>query len=277
MAYTPTNWINGVTPISAANLNKIEQGIVTAEANANIADATTSSKGKIMLAGDLAGNADSPTVPLAVKTSNVDQNIGGNKTFSNPLTVGTPTANGHATTKLYVDTAVAGATIADATASVKGKIQLAGDLSGTAALPTVPGLTTKANIASPAFTGTPTAPTAATGTNTNQLATTAFVSQATAGLGGGGAPLNSPTFTGTPLAPTASAGTNTTQIATTAFIQNALLSTPMFLFKGSTWPTRPATTRMIFWIGPDAPGTGGSTSGGGGMIPNFDQWLYQAA
>ena len=48
---------------------------------------------------------------------------------------------------------------------------------------------TKSDIASPAFTGTPTAPTAATTTNTTQLATTAFVQQeitanlATAGAG----------------------------------------------------------------------------------------------
>jgi hypothetical protein len=33
----------------------------------------------------------------------------------------------------------------------------------------------KANLASPNFTGTPTAPTATTGTSTNQIATTAFV------------------------------------------------------------------------------------------------------
>ena len=36
-------------------------------------------------------------------------------------------------------------------------------------------LATKAPIASPTFTGTPAAPTAASGTNTTQLATTAFV------------------------------------------------------------------------------------------------------
>ena len=39
-------------------------------------------------------------------------------------------------------------------------------------------LNLKANLASPAFTGTPTAPTAATGTNTTQVATTAFVQDA---------------------------------------------------------------------------------------------------
>lgn len=40
----------------------------------------------------------------------------------------------------------------------------------------------KASLASPAFTGTPTAPTATAGTNTTQLATTAFVSTAVANL-----------------------------------------------------------------------------------------------
>jgi hypothetical protein len=58
---------------------------------------------------------------------------------------------------------------------------------------------------SPAFTGVPTAPTAAIGTATTQLATTAFVT-------------NNPQFSGIPTAPTAAAGTNTTQIATTAFV-----------------------------------------------------------
>lgn len=43
-------------------------------------------------------------------------------------------------------------------------------------------LTLKAPLADPAFTGTPTAPTAAAGTNTTQLATTAFVTTAVADL-----------------------------------------------------------------------------------------------
>jgi hypothetical protein len=98
-------------------------------------------------------------------------------------------------------------------------------------------LDARAPLASPALTGTPTAPTAAGGTNTTQIATTAFV---TAGLAGKAntshshaiadttglqaaldakAPLASPALTGTPTAPTAAASTNTTQIATTAFVQ----------------------------------------------------------
>jgi hypothetical protein len=53
--------------------------------------------------------------------------------------------------KTYVDAQVTGglgaATISDADASTKGKIQLTGDLAGTAASPTVPGLALKANAA----------------------------------------------------------------------------------------------------------------------------------
>ena len=68
---------------------------------------------------------------------------------------------------------------------------------------------------SPAFTGVPTAPTAAAGTATTQLATTAFVT-------------TSPQFAGIPRAPTAAAGTSTTQLATTAFVTSspALSGTP---------------------------------------------------
>lgn len=75
--------------------------------------------------------------------------------------------------------------------------------------------------ASPAFTGVPTAPTAAALTNTTQIATTAFVQAS----GAAGAPLASPAFTGTPTAPTAAAGTNTTQLATTAFVQGLARTT----------------------------------------------------
>lgn len=76
-------------------------------------------------------------------------------------------------------------------------------------------LALKADLASPIFTGTPAAPTAAPGTNTTQLATTAFV----AALGALKANLASPAFTGTPAAPTPAVGTNTTQLATAAMVQ----------------------------------------------------------
>lgn len=74
-----------------------------------------------------------------------------------------------------------------------------------------------ATLASPSLAGTPTAPTAAPGTSTTQIATTAFVT-------GAFAPLASPVFTGTPTAPTAAIGTNSAQLATTAFVQTAVTS-----------------------------------------------------
>ncbi len=82
-------------------------------------------------------------------------------------------------------------------------------------IPSSSDLNAKAPLASPNFTGIPLAPTASAGTNTTQVATTAFV---TGGLNLK-ADLAGPTFTGVPAAPTASAGTNTTQLATTAFVQ----------------------------------------------------------
>lgn len=78
--------------------------------------------------------------------------------------------------------------------------------------------------ASPIFTGIPTAPTAAAGTATTQLATTAFVT-------------NSPQFVGSPTAPTAAPGTNSTRLATTAYVDSG----PQFV--GSpTAPTLPQGT-----------------------------------
>mgnify|MGYP000328963615 CR=1 FL=1 len=48
-------------------------------------------------------------------------------------------------TKIYVDSQLVSSSIPDATTTSKGKLQLAGDLAGTAAAPTVPGLALKAN------------------------------------------------------------------------------------------------------------------------------------
>jgi hypothetical protein len=50
-------------------------------------------------------------------------------------------------TKAYVDSQIVNSNIPDATLTAKGKIQLAGDLAGTAAAPTVPGLVLKENLA----------------------------------------------------------------------------------------------------------------------------------
>lgn len=84
---------------------------------------------------------------------------------------------------------------------------------------------TKAPLASPALTGTPTAPTAAGGTSTTQLATTAFVQSAVAAAAPDltpYAPKASPVFTGNPVAPTPAQFDNDTSLATTAFVRGEL-------------------------------------------------------
>ena len=112
---------------------------------------------------------------------------------------------------------------------------------------------TRAPTESPSLTGTPTSPTAAQGTNSTQIANTAFVKAAITALINGApgtldtlkeiaaainndpnfsttinnalalkAPLASPALTGIPTAPTAAQGTNNTQIATTAYVRAAI-------------------------------------------------------
>lgn len=72
-----------------------------------------------------------------------------------------------------------------------------------------------ATLESPAFTGSPTAPTPADTDDSTRIATTAFIKSLLEDY----AKLASPTFTGIPKAPTASTSTNTTQIATTAYVK----------------------------------------------------------
>lgn len=78
---------------------------------------------------------------------------------------------------------------------------------------------------SPALTGTPKTPTAPAGTNTTQIASTAFVQAVVSLLNnalGLKAPLANPALTGTPMAPTAAQTANNTQIANTAFVKSAI-------------------------------------------------------
>lgn len=88
---------------------------------------------------------------------------------------------------------------------------------------------TKADSASPTFTGSPVLPTGTTGVtqsagnNSTALATTAYADAAitaerTATATLTNKSLTSPTLTGTPVAPTAAVNTNTTQVATTAYV-----------------------------------------------------------
>jgi hypothetical protein len=143
-----------ITNVNSANTAAI--AAVQADVDAN---ETTSNAADVVLQNNITTlgntvttNATNTTASLALKENTANK--------STTTTLGTsdvlfPTQNA---VKTYVDAQVASATIADATSSVKGKIQLTGDLGGTAAAPTVPGLALKAPLASPTFTGTVTSP-----------------------------------------------------------------------------------------------------------------------
>lgn len=99
-------------------------------------------------------------------------------------------------------------------------------------------LSYKANLNSPSLTGVPTAPTASSGTNTTQLATTAFVTNAISTLGNSidftpYATKASPILTGIPTAPNAIVETNTQQLATTAFVHSVLPYGVILMWSGS--------------------------------------------
>lgn len=80
----------------------------------------------------------------AVVHNTGNETIAGVKTFSSSPVVPTPTLGTDATNKTYVDNAVIAGS-PDATTTNKGVVQLAGDLGGSAASPSVPGLASKAN------------------------------------------------------------------------------------------------------------------------------------
>jgi hypothetical protein len=192
-------------PMSTATKTYVD----TAIAGATIVDADGATKGKLKLAGDLAGTADSPEVATgaistaklaanAVTTTKItdanvttsklandavttikitDANVTTAKLAANAVTtakitdanvtnakldkaniplsgfgaaaadvalgankltgVADPAAAQDAATKNYVDVAIAGATIADANGTTKGKLKLAGDLAGTADSPQI--------------------------------------------------------------------------------------------------------------------------------------------
>lgn len=154
------------------------------------ADATPTTKGIIQLAGDLGGTATAPTVPALASKASTATTItagagltgGGDLSASRTLAVniGTTTgtiaagddsrivgaeqttrkgvANGYAALdaagKVPSAQLPAASTPPNATTTSVGMVQLAGDLAGTATVPTVPGLATKAAASTTITAGT---------------------------------------------------------------------------------------------------------------------------
>ena len=162
------------------------------------------------------------TVLVGTATANLDLTLDGGSGSGSITDI---TSNDHSVTVTNPTGPVVDLSVAGSIAGVASFNTRTGAVTAQTGDYTVSQVTGAAPLASPALTGTPTAPTKTPGTNNTDIATTAYsdlgvgveTTRATAAevlL----APKASPALTGTPTTPTATVGTNTTQIASTAFV-----------------------------------------------------------
>jgi len=155
---TELGYVSGVTSAIQTQIGAKQNTITGAATTITTADLTASravvsdASGKI----DVSAATSTEVGYLSGVTSAIQTQINGKQNSlgftpedvankSTTTSLGTsdtlyPTQNA---VKTYVDNAVTGGATPDATTLVKGKVKLAGDLAGTADLPTVPGLATK--------------------------------------------------------------------------------------------------------------------------------------
>ena len=211
----PVTTASGVSNVPAGNISATNVQSAINELDSEKADAAATTSA-LALKAPLASPAltGTPTAPTAAPLTNTTQ-----LATTAFVTAAVAAAPG-GVTSVFTRTGAVTAQSGDYTATQVTNTP-AGGISATNVQTALNQLDTlKAPLASPALTGTPTAPTAAALTSTTQLATTAFVTTANALK----ADLASPALTGTPTAPTAALGTSTTQLATTAFVANAMVN-----------------------------------------------------
>lgn len=236
----------------------------------NHPDATLTAKGFTQLSSSTTSASETlAATPKAVKTVMDEAKL--KAPLASPALTGTPTAPtataGNNSQQLantqFVMTAIA-ALVNSSPGSLDTLSELAAALGNDPNFATtmLNALAAKAPLASPALTGTPTAPTAAQTVSNAQIATTAYVktaidalvnsspgaldtlSELAAALGNdpnfattmvnalaAKAPLASPALTGKPTAPTAPQASNDTQLATTEFVTRAVA--PALLVRGN--------------------------------------------
>ena len=196
------NWVNSTDAWTSSEHVDLASGKAFYVAGVSVLNATT--LGSNVVASSLT------SVGTIASLAATDLTVSGIATFSGTIAGASPLVFEGATADDYETTFA----ITDPTADRTITFQ---DATGTVAY-----------LASPTFTGTPVAPTAAADTNTTQIATTAFVMTeigdylTTSTASSTYAPLASPSLTGVPVAPTAAADTNTTQLATTAFVMTEI-------------------------------------------------------
>lgn len=124
-------------------------GWATVTSSGTVSDASTTTKGIVILAGDLAGTASSPTVPGLANKAALSHTHAASDVTSGTLgtaRLGSGTASSSTFLRGDQTWAAPTVTVSDASTSAKGVVQLTGDLSGTATSPTVPGLANKAAL-----------------------------------------------------------------------------------------------------------------------------------
>ena len=199
------------------------------------------------LAGTVADSATTPQITLSTTVTGLLKGVSG---VIEAATAGTdyltPSGSGASLTGITATQVGADASGAAATAQSNAEA-FATSAVGTETSRAEAAEALLAPLASPALTGTPTAPTKSALTDSTAIATTAYADAAVAVEASRAeaaesanasaiaaetsraesaealkAPLVSPTFTGTPAAPTATALTDSTQVATTAYADSAV-------------------------------------------------------
>ena len=166
-------WANSTTTVTAASTGLPISGSVSAKTSANLAAGSASSAGSSAIAAgsarDIAVSArDTTTAARDIAVTARNEAVTAATNLPNATTAGankTVVSDTAGTGWLY-KTAVDMRTFID---SNNGSNITTGTIADARIANTI------ARLASPALTGTPTAPTAASGTNTTQVATTAFV------------------------------------------------------------------------------------------------------
>ena len=248
--------LTGIPSAPTAILGTNTTQIATTEfvmANAFTPDATTTTKGKIQLAGDLSGTADLPSVASgAIDNSKISATAAIADTKLATISSLGKVSNS-ATTATNTNT-INTIVLRDGTGNFSANT-ITANLTGNAT--NVTGVVAIAN----GGTGASNVNLAKTNFNLNLVNNTSDInkpiSTATQDALNLKAPLASPNFSGVPLAPTAIFGTNSTQIATTAFVlENAMT------------PDATTTTKGKIQLAGDLSGTADLPSVASGAIDN---------
>ena len=168
---TNTSSISTNTTAITANANAI-----ATNTSAISAEAATARAAELVLTNSISSN----TVSITTNTSGITTNTSAITANANAITTNTTAIAAEVTTARAAELVLTNSVNSN-TASITSNTSAIA--SNTASLTTnTSDIELRAPIISPTFTGTPTAPTAAAGINTTQLATTAFVNNATSNI-----------------------------------------------------------------------------------------------